>query len=92
VVVPVRKPSSKLPSWRLVARLAGHFGMGAALGMLLGLCLVRFDIARIREMIESNFDPSATLTAFIGSLILHFGIGATLTGYIFQEMSKAEGS
>ena len=75
----------------LATRLVGHFGMGAVLGSVLGLCQVRFNIAHIGEIIENTFNPGETLAVFVGSLILNFAIGAALTGFILIEMGEASG-
>jgi hypothetical protein len=73
---------------RLAPRIALHFAMGAALGMILGLCLLYFDVANIRDVIESGFDPAATRTALGAVLAMQFGIGAALTGFVL-ELEKA---
>lgn len=73
----------------LVARLAVHLAMGATLGMILAFGLVYFNIANIGAMIRTAFDPADTLAEFVGGLVLHFGIGATLTGFILMEVDGA---
>ena len=60
--------------------------MGAVLGLLLGFCLVRFNIAHIGEIIGNTFNPGEALAVFLGSFILNFAIGAALTGFILIEM------
>ena len=62
--------------------------MGACLGTALGLGVVRFNIADIGTMIHSAFDPATALAIFIGTLFLHFGAGATLTGFVLMEIDK----
>ena len=71
--------------------MAGHLGMGAALGSLLGLCLIRFNIAHIGEIIGDAFNPGETLAIFLGTLTLNFAIGAALTGFILTEMDETKG-
>jgi hypothetical protein len=73
---------------RLAPRIALHFAMGAALGMILGLALLYFDVANIRDVIESSFDPASTRTALGAVLAMQFGIGAALTGFVL-ELEKA---
>ena len=79
----------KAPKTSLVVRLVAHLGMGITLGIIFGLCLVHFNIANISAIIQNTFDPGATLAEFIGSIVLDFGIGATLTGFIFMEMDRS---
>jgi hypothetical protein len=69
---------------RLAPRIALHFAMGAALGMMLGLCLLYFDVANIRDVIEGSYDPNSTRTAFGAVLAMQFGIGAALTGFVLE--------
>jgi hypothetical protein len=73
---------------RLAPRIAFHFAMGAALGMILGLCLLYFDVAEISDLIESSYDPNSTRTVLGAVLAMQFGIGAALTGFVL-ELEKA---
>jgi hypothetical protein len=84
----------KIPKWRpvvraaqkrrLAPRVALHFAMGAALGMILGLVLLYFDVANIRDVIESGVDPASTRTALGAVFAMQFGIGAALTGFVLE--------
>ena len=80
----------KKPKNDLVARLAVHFGMGATLGMILAFGLIYSNIGHVGEMIQNAFDPYGTLVEFVGSMVLHFGIGAALTGFILMEVDRTE--
>jgi hypothetical protein len=64
--------------------------MGAALGTVLGFCLVHFNIAHIGEMIGAAVEPTRTLAVVMGSLMLEFGIGATLTGFVLIKLDESE--
>ena len=70
----------------LITSLAAHLAMGASLELAFGFCLIEFDIAHLEEIIQSAFDPGATLAVLIGSLALEFGVGATLTGFILIKI------
>jgi hypothetical protein len=88
-----KNPKSRLVSRvaqkrRLAPRIALHFAMGAALGMMLGLFLLYFDVANVRDVIESGFDPASTRTLLGAVLAIQFGIGAALTGFVL-ELEKA---
>lgn len=80
----MRKQSKSRLVPRLAPRVALHFAMGAALGLILGLCLLYFDVAEIRDIIESAFDPAAARTVLGATLALQFGIGAALTGFVLE--------
>ena len=62
--------------------------MGASLGLVLAFCLVRLNVGDVGAMIQNAFDPGGTLAVFVGSLVLNFGIGAALTGYVLMEIDK----
>ena len=64
--------------------------MGAVLGSVLGFCLIHFNIAQISEIIENAFNSRQVLAVFVGTLILNFAVGATLTGFILIKMEEAK--
>jgi hypothetical protein len=74
----------------LATHLVAHFGMGAALGSVLGSGLVRFNVAHIGETIASAFNPGEAFAMFMGSLVLNFATGAALTGYVLIKMDETK--
>ena len=81
----LRKTHPALP-----VRLVGHLGMGAALGIVLGFCLVHFNIAHVGEIIGGAVEPTHTLGLFMTFLVLECGIGATLTGFVLIKLDENE--
>ncbi len=62
-------------------KLVGHAAMGVAIGLAFALVLILVDPSGIATLI--GHQGSQGTTAFVGTLALTFGIGATLTGVIF---------
>ena len=59
----------------------GHAAMGVAMGLAFALILILVDPPGIATLISRA--GSQGLAVFVGSLVLTFGIGATLTGAVF---------
>jgi hypothetical protein len=38
------------------------------------------------SLIDHSVDPKTTMIVFVGSFTLAFGVGATLTGFVFMMM------
>ena len=64
--------------------LVGHAGMGVAMGLAFALILIVMEPSGIATLVEHS--GSQGLTVFVGSLVLTFAIGATLTGAVFIMM------
>jgi hypothetical protein len=62
-------------------KLIGHAAMGVAMGLAFALLLVLVDPSGIATLVGHG--GSQGITVFVGTLMLTFGIGATLTGAIF---------
>jgi hypothetical protein len=62
-------------------RLANHAAMGVAMGLTFALMLVLINPAGIATLIEHG--GMQAVAVFVGTLMLTFGIGATLTGAVF---------
>ena len=82
--VSVAKPAealvqTKRPSGLL--RLVGHAAMGVAMGLSLALILVVIDPSGVATLVDHA--GSQGITMFVSSLVVTFGIGATLTGAVF---------
>jgi len=67
-----------------VLKLAGHTAMGVAMGLAFSLVLTIADPSGIITMINHSDAPGMTLVMFVGTIVLTFAIGATLTGLVFM--------
>jgi hypothetical protein len=81
-----KTPRTKTPTvWLASAlQLASHSAMGVAMGLALSLILTLADPTGIMTLINHSATPEATLALFVGTIILTFAIGATLTGLVFM--------
>jgi hypothetical protein len=77
-----RKKPSIIPNPGLVLAVANHAAMGIALGLVFALILIRTPLFGVLALINLSDDPSATMATFVGTVILMFGIGAALTGFV----------
>ena len=62
-------------------KLAGHTAMGVAMGLGLALLMIVIDPSGIAALVGHG--GSQAIIVFVGTLVLTFGIGATLTGAVF---------
>jgi hypothetical protein len=62
-------------------KLAGHTAMGVAMGLGLALLITVIDPSGIAAL--GRHGGSQAIIVFVGTLVLTFGIGATLTGTVF---------
>ena len=74
------KQRSKLASPSGLLKLAGHTAMGAAMGLGFALMLILIDPADIATLVAPG--GSQARAVFVGTLVLTFAIGATLTGAV----------
>jgi ABC-type multidrug transport system permease subunit len=81
---------AKLKTKPLLGALAGHFTMGVAVGLLFALILTMIEQFGVRELVLQSPTPRATMIVFIGTFMLMFGIGATLTGLVFIMMDQTD--
>ena len=65
---------------------AGHLTMGLALGGVLAAGLLLGQDAWILHMIMGSASPRLGLAVFVGVLASMIGVGATLTGFLFQAI------
>jgi hypothetical protein len=80
-----RKPSALFnPS--MLLEVAGHTAMGVAMGLALAFVMTLVDAFGVMAYIAHSEDPKTTMIVFVGSFMLAFGIGATLTGAVFMLM------
>ena len=72
-----RRPAS--PSGPM--RLVNHTAMGVAMGLAFALLLILVDPAGIATLVVHG--GRQAIAVFFGTIVLTFGIGATLTGAVF---------
>ncbi|HEX9471976.1 MAG TPA: hypothetical protein VF957_20835 [Bradyrhizobium sp.] len=76
-----KKPSGLVTPAGLL-KLVGHAAMGVAMGLALALILILMDPSGIASAVDHG--GSQGFTVFVGTLVLSFAIGATLTGVVFM--------
>ena len=64
-----------------VLAVTGHLTMGMTLGALLA-------IAGILQMLLNDPSPATSIAVFVGIFSSITGVGATLTGLVFQSMEQ----
>jgi hypothetical protein len=64
--------------------VASHAAMGMALGLVFALILIRTPFFGVLALINVGHNPHATMTMFVGTVIVMFGFGAALTGIILM--------
>jgi hypothetical protein len=79
--VATKKPSGLITRTGLL-KLVGHAAMGVALG--LGFALILILMERSGVAVTADRRGSQGSLEFVGTLVLSFGIGATLTGAVFM--------
>jgi hypothetical protein len=75
-----KKPAG-LASRSGLLKLGGHATMGIAMGLGFALILILIDPAGIATLVDHG--GRQAITVFVSTLVLTFGIGATLTGAVF---------
>lgn len=78
-----KKPAG-LASPSGLLRLLSHAAMGVAMGLAFALFLVLVNPSEIATIVEHG--GTHALTELVGTLMLAFGIGATVTGVVFVIM------
>ena len=66
-----------------VLKLVGHAAMGVAMGLVFTLVLSIADPSGMITLIKQSATPGPTWAIFVGTIVLTFTIGATLTGFVF---------
>jgi hypothetical protein len=72
----------------ILLELAGHAAMGVALGLGYSIALIFIDAFGVKALITHGDDPRTTMMVFTGMFTLAFGVGATLTGFVFTMMEE----
>lgn len=81
-----KKPSGLVTASGLL-RLVSHAAMGVALGLAFALLLILIDPSGIATLIDHRGYQGLTMS--VSTLVLSFGIGATLTGAVFIMMEDS---
>lgn len=79
-----RKKPTIIPKPGFVLAVANHAAMGVALGLVFALILISTPFFGVRALINLSDDPGATMATFVGTVILMFGVGAALTGFVLM--------
>ena len=68
----------------VVLAVANHAAMGIALGLVFALILTWTPFFGILPLINHSDDPQTMMATFIGTVVLMFGVVASLTGFILM--------
>jgi hypothetical protein len=79
-----RKKPSAVPKRGLILAVANHAAMGIALGLVFALILIRTPFFGVLALINLSDDPTLTMETFVGTVVLMFGVGAALTGFVLM--------
>ena len=78
-----KKPSAIVKPGTVLA-IANHAAMGIALGLVFALILIWTPFFGVLPLINLSDDPSVTMETFVGTVVLMFGVGAALTGFVLM--------
>jgi hypothetical protein len=81
-----RKPRIRRAAF--VLEMACHTLMGLALGLGFSFALACIDTSSLAVLIAHSSEPKATTITLVGFFTLAFGVGATLTGFVFTMMDE----
>jgi hypothetical protein len=83
------KPHKKhsVRSTSIVLEMACHSAMGIALGLGFSFALTLVDRS-LPALIAHSSEPTTTAIVLVSFFTLAFGVGATLTGFVFTMMEK----
>jgi hypothetical protein len=82
-----KRPSGLITPSGLL-KLVGHAAMGVAMGLAFALILMLVDPSGIATLVAHGENQG--IAVVVGTLVLTFGIGATLTGVVFIIMEDNE--
>ena len=68
--------------------MACHTLMGIALGLGFSFALACIDKSSLAILIAHSSEPKATAITIVSFFTLAFGVGATLTGFVFTMMEE----
>ncbi len=78
------KKRSNHPASARVLAVANHAAMGVALGLVFAMILTWTPFFGVLALVKLSADPEMTMATFVGSVVLMFGVGAALTGFLLM--------
>jgi hypothetical protein len=69
-----------------ILEMACHAAMGTALGLGLSFALTLVDTSTLAVLIAHSSEPKTATIIVVSFFTLAFGVGATLTGFVFTMM------
>jgi len=72
----------------IVLQMACHTAMGIALGLAFSFALALIDRSALAVLIAHSSEPTTTTIILVSFFTLAFGVGATLTGFVFTMIDK----
>ncbi len=81
---PPRSKRSNAARSATAFAVANHAAMGIALGLVFVLVLTSTPFFGILAFVNRSIDPEMTMATFVGTVVLMFGIGAALTGFLLM--------
>ena len=82
----MRKSKPRSRKAAIALEMACHSLMGIALGLAFSFALACIDQSELAVLIAHSSEPKATAIILISFFTLAFGVGATLTGFVFTMM------
>lgn len=76
----------------MLLEVAGHAAMGAAVGLAFCLGLMVFDAFQLKATIAGSIDPGSTRVVIVGTFMMAFAVGASLTGLVLSILDRGERS
>jgi hypothetical protein len=64
--------------------VANHAAMGVALGLVFAIILTWTPFFSVLALVRLSADPQVTLATFVATVVVMFGIGAALTGFLLM--------
>jgi hypothetical protein len=80
-----RKPLTRTAS--IMLEMACHAAMGVILGLGFSFVLALTD-SNLADLIAHSSDPKTATIIIMSFFTLSFGVGATLTGFVFTMMEE----
>jgi predicted MFS family arabinose efflux permease len=80
-----KKPLTRTAS--ITLEMACHTAMGVILGLGFSFALALMD-SNLANLIAHSSDPKTATIIIVSFFTLAFGVGATLTGYVFTMMEE----
>jgi hypothetical protein len=81
-----KKPS--IGGASIMLEMACHTAMGIALGLAFSFALALIDNSTLAVLIAHSSEPTTTTIILVSFFTLAFGVGATLTGFVFTMIDK----